>query len=225
MIELEQSRPSWRPRAGGIATIAVAFTVAVVACVTGAQDAGATAARLSPEDCEQLRADQAKFLATGILEEVDRGPANDGRKLSKARLRDIELFIMLEEQIKFGCRIYPLMTEYVSDEELARRAATEGLVLPLQRDRHLGLPPRRQSDAPKSDAATAAAPNGPEARPPAAQAPVRADATAGQPAAQQAGTPAQHGDTGHAEPLPKWSTMGKNSIGGAIDQLKPTTAP
>lgn len=216
MIEFDPSRPSWRPRTGGLTRFAAALAVTALAmavyAAAGAPDANATAARLSAEDCEQLRADQAKFLATGILDDVDRGPANSGRSLSKARLRDIELFITLEEQIKFGCRIYPLMTEYVSDEELARRAATEGLVLPLQRDRHLGLPPRRQSEAPATVAPAAVSPT--------SVAPVRADTAADQPT-----PPAQHGDADHAEPPPKWSTMGKNSIGGALDQLKPTTAP
>lgn len=167
--------------------------------------AGATEPRLNEEDCEQLRADQAKFLATGILDDLERGP--NGKTLSKTRLQEIELFITLEEQLKFGCRIYPLMTEFVSDDELERRAKREGVTLPIRRDIQLGIERRRSEAAPNkaphtqhSDLSTAGQ---------------ASTSTSKQNAAQERPD----------EPLPKWSTMGRNSTQGALDALKPSKGP
>lgn len=64
----------------------------------------ATAARIDVATCKELKLEQQKFIETGILADLQRGPEWAKTSLSQDRLRQVELYIMLDEQLKFGCR-------------------------------------------------------------------------------------------------------------------------
>ncbi len=65
---------------------------------------GATPPRIDAEQCKELRGEQVKFIESGILADLARGPDWAKANLTADKLRQIELFIMLDEQLKFGCR-------------------------------------------------------------------------------------------------------------------------
>ncbi|MGQ0457572.1 MAG: hypothetical protein ACT4OU_10975 [Hyphomicrobium sp.] len=79
------------------ATLAAA--AAALACT-----AGATPPRLDDATCQEMRLEKVKFIETGILADIARGPEWAKTNLSPEKLREIELFIMLDEQLMFGCR-------------------------------------------------------------------------------------------------------------------------
>lgn len=66
--------------------------------------ASATAPRIDADACNEMRIEQTKFIETGILADLARGPEWAKANLAPEKLRQIELFIMLDEQLKFGCR-------------------------------------------------------------------------------------------------------------------------
>lgn len=84
-----------------------------------ANAAGATPARFGGATCIGLRAEQQKFIETGILADFQRGPEWAKANASPERLREIEAYIRLDEDVKFGCRDAVLSP----DAELARDAA------------------------------------------------------------------------------------------------------
>lgn len=83
--------------------------------------AAAAAAKLDKETCQQFKTDQVKFIQSGILADLQRGPEWGKANLSADRLREIELFIQLDEQIKFACREATLTPNLVKVEEIAKR--------------------------------------------------------------------------------------------------------
>lgn len=83
--------------------------------------AAAGAAKLDKETCQQFKTDQVKFIQSGILADLQRGPEWGRANLSAGRLREIELFIQLDEQIKFACREATLTPNLVKVEEIAKR--------------------------------------------------------------------------------------------------------
>ncbi len=96
--------------------------IALAACVYAVLSQPASAApKLDKETCEQLRTDQAKFIQSGILADLQRGPEWAKTNLAAERIREIELFISLDEQIKFGCRDVTLTGDALRAGEAARR--------------------------------------------------------------------------------------------------------
>lgn len=77
--------------------------------------------KIDKETCEQLKLEQAKFAASGIAADFERGPEWAKTNLSPDRLREIEHYIILEEQLKFGCR----MAEVSLDAARAAEEANE----------------------------------------------------------------------------------------------------
>ncbi|MEQ1651627.1 MAG: hypothetical protein ABL897_03985 [Hyphomicrobium sp.] len=90
-----------------------------VCAVAGAALAGQP--KLDKETCVQLHTEQATFIQSGILADLSRGPAWGKSNLSADRLREIEHYIMLDEQIKFACREATLTPEMMRVEEIAKR--------------------------------------------------------------------------------------------------------
>lgn len=77
--------------------------------------------KLDKETCVQLHTEQATFIQSGILADLSRGPAWGKSNLPADRLREIEHYIMLDEQIKFACREATLTPEMMRVEEIAKR--------------------------------------------------------------------------------------------------------
>ncbi len=79
------------------------------------------APKLDKETCVQLKSEQATFIQSGIMADVQRGPAWAKSNLAAERIREIELFITLDEQIKFGCREVTLTGDAIRAGEAAQR--------------------------------------------------------------------------------------------------------
>lgn len=77
------------------------------------------APKLDKETCEQLKGEQAKFMASGIVEDIQKGAEWGKGNLSPERLREIEHFILLDEQLKFGCRIVTMTADIFRASEAA----------------------------------------------------------------------------------------------------------
>lgn len=96
---------------------ALAAGFAVLTC--SALPAAHAAPKLDKETCEQLKGEQAKFMASGIVEDIQRGAEWGKGNLSPERLREIEHFILLDEQLKFGCRIVTMTADIFRASEAA----------------------------------------------------------------------------------------------------------
>ncbi|MGL4397789.1 MAG: hypothetical protein ACRCS9_14710 [Hyphomicrobium sp.] len=77
--------------------------------------------KLDKEACDQLKADQVRFVDSGILADLQRGAEWGSANLSAERLREVQHYIMLDEQLKFACRQVTLTL----DAERAGEAAKE----------------------------------------------------------------------------------------------------
>lgn len=95
----------------------LAVGLGVLTC--SAFDSAYAAPKLDKETCEQLKGEQAKFLASGIVEDIQRGADWGKGNLSPERLREIEHFILLDEQLKFGCRIVTMTADIFRASEAA----------------------------------------------------------------------------------------------------------
>ncbi len=111
--------------------------------------------KLDKETCTQLGAEQATFIQSGILADLQRGPSWGKSNLSADRLREIEHYILLDEQIKFACRQATLTPEMERAGEIAKK-------LELNSDADPFAPPPEKSsekNAPeKTDAPSGLAP-------------------------------------------------------------------
>ena len=101
----------------------ILFAAVSVFAVTGlaATPAFATEAKLDAETCSQLGLEHMKYVASGAAADVQRGPEWAKANLSQDKLRDIELFIQLDEQINFGCRDAKLTMDAQRAAEAAKR--------------------------------------------------------------------------------------------------------
>ncbi len=98
------------------------FPFAVCIVVFAQADAlAASSAKIDKDTCEQLKAEQAKFVQTGIMADIEKGAEWGKANLSAERLREVEHFIMLDEQLKFGCRVVTLTEDAKNAKEAARR--------------------------------------------------------------------------------------------------------
>lgn len=79
----------------------------------------ATSPKIDDDTCTQLRAEQAKFQQSGILNDINKGAEWAKGNLSPDRLREIQHYMDLDEQVKFGCRDAKLSP----DAQKAREAA------------------------------------------------------------------------------------------------------
>ncbi len=79
----------------------------------------AQAEPLAKEACDALKAEQAQLTAAGAKESFDKGAAWAKANLSAAKLREIERFIGLEEQLGFRCGLAKArLTLPPSDEDV-----------------------------------------------------------------------------------------------------------
>lgn len=79
------------------------------------------APKLDKETCDQLKGEQAKFMESGITADIEKGAAWGKANLTADRLREVEHFILLDEQLKFGCRQVTLTSDVLKAGEEASR--------------------------------------------------------------------------------------------------------
>lgn len=129
-----------------------AIGCAVLAAPLLSLSVAAGTAKLDKETCAQFKNEQVKFIQSGILADLQRGPAWGKSNLSADRLREIEHFIMLDEQIKFACREATLTPNLLQVEEVAKRLEMNPNIDPFA-----PLPDGEAAPAQKSNAAAGAA--------------------------------------------------------------------
>jgi hypothetical protein len=83
--------------------------------------AEATQPKIDSDNCAALRLEQIKFRQSGILDDMSKGPEWAKANLSADRLREIEHYVQLDEQVKFGCRDAKLSPEAERASEAAAR--------------------------------------------------------------------------------------------------------
>jgi hypothetical protein len=81
----------------------------------------ATAPKIDAETCTSLRLEQIKFRQSGILDDMNKGAAWAKTNLSADRLREIQHYLELDEQVQFGCRDAKLTAEAKRASEAAAR--------------------------------------------------------------------------------------------------------
>ena len=101
--------------------LARAMGGALLAAPLLALPVAAGTAKLDKETCAQFKTEQVKFIQSGILADLQRGAEWGKGNLSADRLREIEHFIMLDEQIKFACREATLTPNLLQVEAIAKR--------------------------------------------------------------------------------------------------------
>lgn len=83
--------------------------------------AHATKPKLDSDTCAQLRVEDTKFRQAGILNDMSKGPAWAKANLSADRLREVQHYIELDEQIQFGCRDAKLSVDAAKASAAAAR--------------------------------------------------------------------------------------------------------
>lgn len=96
-------------------------TLIIATLVLAPSAAWATKPKLDPETCNSLRLEQIKFRQSGILDDLNKGAAWGKANLSPERLRDIQHYLELDEQVQFGCRDAKLTAEAKRASEAAAR--------------------------------------------------------------------------------------------------------
>jgi hypothetical protein len=96
-------------------------TLLIATLVLAPSAAWATKPKLDPETCNSLRLEQIKFRQSGILNDLNKGAAWGKANLSPERLRDIQHYLELDEQVQFGCRDAKLTAEAKRASEAAAR--------------------------------------------------------------------------------------------------------
>ena len=95
--------------------------LALAASAVGASAALATQPKLDAETCAQLRLEQIKFRQSGILNDMSKGSEWAKANLTPERLREVEHYMTLDEQVEFGCRDSKLSPEAEKASEAASR--------------------------------------------------------------------------------------------------------
>jgi hypothetical protein len=95
--------------------------IAALALCVAPATARATDPKLDVHTCAALRLEQIKFRQSGILDDMSKGPEWAKANLSADRLREIEHYLALDEQVKFGCRDAKLSPEAEKASEAAAR--------------------------------------------------------------------------------------------------------
>ncbi len=83
--------------------------------------AAATQPKIDSDTCTTLRLEQIKFRQSGVLDDMSKGAEWAKANLSADRLREIEHYMQLDEQVKFGCRDAKLSPEAERASEAAAR--------------------------------------------------------------------------------------------------------
>lgn len=96
-------------------------TLLIATLVLAPSAAWATKPKLDPETCNSLRLEQIKFRQSGILNDLNKGAAWGKANLSPERLREIQHYLELDEQVQFGCRDAKLTAEAKRASEAAAR--------------------------------------------------------------------------------------------------------
>lgn len=97
------------------------IVIAVAASAVPAATALATDPKIDADTCTQLRLEQIKFRQSGILDDMQKGPEWAKANLTPDRLREVEHYMALDEQVKFGCRDAKLSPEAEKASEAASR--------------------------------------------------------------------------------------------------------
>ena len=128
--------------------------------------AEATQPKIDSDTCTALRLEQIKFRQSGILDDMSKGAEWAKANLSADRLREIEHYMQLDEQVKFGCRDAKLSPEAERASEAAARIEINSdadPTAPLAND-----PPKpgaaEKQDAPKKISRKKAKPSDPKAQ-------------------------------------------------------------
>lgn len=87
----------------------------------GLNTASATEAKFDPLTCADLRIEQQKAIEAGLASDVARGPVWAKANLNQDRIHQIELFIAIDEHVKFGCRDAKITKDALAAAEAARR--------------------------------------------------------------------------------------------------------
>lgn len=102
--------------------LSVRFSLAVSAALfLAAGTAHATKAKLDDDACAQLRVEETKFRQAGILNDMSKGPDWAKANLSADRMKEIQHYIQIDEQVRFGCRDAKLSADAEKASEAAAR--------------------------------------------------------------------------------------------------------
>lgn len=105
--------------------------VAVFAVTWVSTGALFAAPKLDKETCDQLKSEQATFAASGIAADFEKGPVWAKANLTPDRLRELEHYILLDEQLKFGCRQATISIDALrAGEEAIKLEAKPNLDIP-----------------------------------------------------------------------------------------------
>lgn len=196
----------------------VEFAAAVIFVFALGTQGALGAPKLDKETCDQLRAEKAGFSQAGVLADFDRGPQWGKANLSTGRLREIEHYILLDEQLKFGCREAVLTLDTKAVEAAARR-------IEFNADADPNAPPAEAGVAGGQQDAAAPPGRAPEAEKPAAPKRAKPRAAAAAPAAVPA---VSGGDQGDPKPAVKPKAASKPAAKAAPaaspDQPKPAAS-
>jgi len=97
------------------------YVIALAAFAAPAAPALATDPKIDADTCTQLRLEQIKFRQSGIVDDIQKGPEWAKANLTPDRLREVEHYMALDEQVKFGCRDAKLSPEAEKASEAASR--------------------------------------------------------------------------------------------------------
>jgi hypothetical protein len=81
----------------------------------------ATDAKLDADTCNQLRLEELAFKQSGVTGDFERGAEWAKANLAPERLREVERYIALDEQVKFGCRDAKLTLDALRAADEARK--------------------------------------------------------------------------------------------------------
>lgn len=92
-----------------------------------------TPASIEEATCAQLEKQKKKYIENGVAADLERGPAWARQNLTVERLGDIRMFIMLDEQLKFGCRGTNISVEEERERRIEAKKAARAAALARRR--------------------------------------------------------------------------------------------
>jgi hypothetical protein len=102
-----------------------------------------TPPKLDDQTCKDMRGEKQKFLDSGLLANVEKGPEWAKANMSPDQLRQVELFLLLDEQLKFACRDARISLE-------AQQAGDAAKALEANPDADPNAPPKPKRDPSKA---------------------------------------------------------------------------
>jgi hypothetical protein len=137
------------------------WRVLAAAAVTCGVVSGAVAEPMAKEACDAAEAERSALLAGGIQETVKKGPAWAKANLPPQKLKDVERYIALQEQLLFKCGQAKLRTLPLNDGEdgegpgTAKEAAPGDEAKKPPTPKPKPKPAPRKAAAPKAEASSA----------------------------------------------------------------------